>query len=99
MSANRKAPTTAAGPDHGATHEHLNVLYTAHQVHTLAQIVLQQITGSRSSAAPWAMSAGVACAYAGPGNGMASQASSPMGMGPGQGVNPAMPPALYYWYP
>lgn len=93
MSANRKAPTTTAGGDHGTnTQEHMNVLYAAHQVHTLAQIVLQQITGNRSGQAPWTMPAGVPGGpYPGAGNGMSPHA-------PGTSY-PAMPPALFYWYP
>jgi hypothetical protein len=45
---NKRATSAAVGSDPGAAQDHMNVLYTAHQVHALAQIVYQKFTGGWS---------------------------------------------------
>ena len=85
--ANKKTSNTGAGGDPAGAQDNLNALYTAHQVHTLAQIVFQQLAGSWSNRVP--------CTA--PAFGMGGMAPNPFFYG--QAFQPAAPPALFYWYP
>ena len=68
------------------TQKQLNELYTAHQVHTLAHLLYQQIAARRSGGQPWT-------------NGIAQPMDgcpgTPGWMGSAQGA----PRPLMYWYP
>jgi len=100
MHANKRT----AGPSvpGGAAPGGENALYTAQKVHTLAQIVFQQLAGSWTNRAPWTGPAGYAVPQqyvVMPGHGVGPAATPrPDSCGPGipQG---APPPALFYWYP
>ncbi len=94
--------TTGAGVWGGAATGGENTLYTAHKVHTLAQIVFQQLAGNWTNRTPWngLNGFGVPQPYpVVPGQGV-SQAASPRpdawGSAMAQG---APPPPLFYWYP
>lgn len=83
------APATgASGAD--AAQSKINELYTAHQVHTLAQLLYRQIVARRSAGPAWT-----------PGNGVGTP--SPMNGRPftsgWTGSHPGMPQPLMYWYP
>jgi len=56
----KKSGTTAQAGGTGAdlTQDKLNELYTAHQVHTLAQLIYQQIAARRGGGQPWTPNAG-----------------------------------------
>lgn len=88
---------TGAPGDAASAQRQMNELYTAHQVHTLAQLLLQQITANRPDPSTWAMSTGTPTA-GGPG-------IRPDGVGaPGYfvqtgGAFPVAPQPILYWYP
>jgi len=90
MTKKSAATEPAGGTGTDMTQEKLNELYTAHQVHTLAQLIYQQIVARKSGGQPWTPS---------PGAGMSSPMngqSSPSGWtGSAQGA----PQPLMYWYP
>lgn len=98
---NKRATSATVGSDPGAAQDHMNVLYTAHQVHALAQIVYQKFTGSWTNQTPWgAPQMGAFHSFAGHGAASAPFTPGTMGtMGCGTAAGPMAPPALYYWYP
>jgi len=104
---NRKNSTVGVATDSSTAQENLNVLYTAHQVHTMAQFVYRHLAGGWRSQAPWAPNAtgsypapfaatGNATAYPMPG---AMQGAMPGVMPGAVPTFQAAPPALFYWYP
>ena len=98
----KKTSNTATTGDPIQTPENnISTLYTAHQVHTLAQILFRQIAVGWQSGAYWFSPAGAglpqsreipAYAMGGPAPNSAPQA-------PGTGMLQGTPPALFYWYP
>lgn len=85
---NRKNTASGVTGDSATTQDNMNLLYTAHQVHTLAQLVYRQMAGGWQGQAPWAAPA----ARAG------FPAAGPMIAGSAATL-PSGPPALFYWYP
>jgi hypothetical protein len=85
--------------DSGTAQENLNVLYTAHQVHTMAQFVYRHLSGAWRNQVPWAphTTAGFAPQInaAVPGTGFALPGTMAGAVPSFQ----AAPPALFYWYP
>ena len=90
MTKKNAATEPGGGTGTDMTQEKLNELYTAHQVHTLAQLIYQQIVARRSGGQPWTPSRGGGMSS--PMNGQ----SSPSGW---TGSAHGAPPPLMYWYP
>ena len=84
-------PTAAGDPSH--TQESMNELYTAHQVHTLANLVFRRLAGGWAPAGGPAAHAGFAAGQAVP-CGPASWTGAPM-----VHVPPGATPGPFYWYP
>ena len=105
MSNRKHTTTTGVATDSATAQENLNVLYTAHQVHTMAQFVYRHLSGAWRGQTPWApnAAAGFPATTFGTSPNM-SGFTLPGGAMPGamQGAVPtfhAAPPALFYWYP
>ena len=81
--------TQTGGTGADQTQDKLNELYTAHQVHTLAQWIFQQIAARRSGGGTWAPNTGTGMPS--PMNGQPFTSGS---TGNAQGV---LQPMLY-WY-
>ena len=100
MSTNRKTSTTAVAGDPTGAQDNPNLLYAAHQVHTLAQIVFQRIASSWPNRAPWTPLAspvfGQPCPM--PAFGAGTTAAPPVASAPGS-LQAAPPQVLFYWYP
>ena len=103
---NRKQPTMGVATDSATTQENLNVLYTAHQVHTMAQFVYRHLSGAWRNQGPWSQpGAGFPAQFTGPTASPNFAMPGPMtGSMPGPMAGavptfPAAPPALFYWYP
>jgi hypothetical protein len=82
------APKVESGAD--VTQEKLNELYTAHQVHTLAQMIYQQIAARRSGGPAWGPN---------PGAGIPSPMNGRPFAGGSPGNAQGLPHPLMYWYP
>ena len=101
---NRKQTAMGVSSDSATTQENLNVLYTAHQVHTMAQFVYRHLSGAWRNQNPWSQHAGAGyaapfAAAAAPGAGFGLPGAIP-GLMPGPVPTfQAAPPALFYWYP
>ena len=96
---------TGTGPGTGPdmTQEKLNELYTAHQVHTLAQLIYQQVAARRGGGNPWAQSPGAGMPFPMSGQ-QAPMSGQPFQAGqsnPGGWTANAQgaPQPLIYWYP
>lgn len=99
MYTNKKPANPGVMGDPTSAQDNVSVLYTAHQVHTLAQIIFRQLSSSWPSRAPWTSPAGAAFgqAYALPAFGTGPMAPNPVPWGlPFQA---SAPPAFFYWYP
>lgn len=96
----RKNETTkgSVATDATSPQDRMNEVYTAHQVHTLAHLVYQQLTaGSPPMQPPWAPGAE---------SFVPQQFAGANGQGPGSGwpsagvaASPCAPQPLIYWYP
>lgn len=101
---NRKQATAGVATDSSTAQENLNILYTAHQVHTMAQFVYRHLSGAWRSQTPWAPNAGVGFPTTFGTSANMSGFTMPGGAMPNAmpGAVPtfhAAPPALFYWYP
>ena len=100
---NRKQTTVGAMNDSATAQENLNVLYTAHQVHTMAQVVYRHLSGAWRSQTPWTphATANFPQQFTAAGNGMGFSlpGTMPGAMPGGVPAFQAAPPALFYWYP
>ena len=95
-----KKTETATGPGAAeSAQSKLNELYTAHQVHTLVQMLFQQLASSWSGVRPWIPPTGDGMTPGGPGRPYASpwHGAMPPGQGPGFPLGVSRP--LTYWYP
>ncbi len=81
---------TGQGTGTDMTQEKLNELYTAHQVHTLAQLIYQQVAARRGGGNPWAQTQGT---------GMASPMSGQPNASGWTANAQGAPQPLIYWYP
>jgi hypothetical protein len=84
--------------------QQLGQLYTAHQVHTLAQILMQRLTGyahPHPHHPHHQMMSFVGNPAGMPivGNACTPTWAAPGPNAPGMGFAPGFPPALVYWYP
>ncbi len=104
---NRKHSTVGVATDSSAAQENLNVLYTAHQVHTMAQVVYRHLSGAWRNQTPWTPGAtgnfpstfgapATAPGFTLPGT---MQGAMPGAMPGAVPTFHAAPPALFYWYP
>lgn len=94
----KKTPNPASG-DPNPSQEPIHTLYTAHQVHTLAQILFRQITVGWQSGASWLPPAGAVLPQS---REMPAYAMS--GPAPNSALHPpgllqGTPPTIFYWYP
>lgn len=92
----KKTTNSGISGDPTVAQENLNTLYTAHQVHTLAQMLFQQLAAWQVRG-PWSSPAGAVFAQPLAMPGMAWPAPGPA-YHP-QGFVQGAPQALVYWYP
>jgi hypothetical protein len=87
---NKKRGTTQEKGGADATQDKLNELYTAHQVHTLAQLLFRQLAARANSVGPWTPSAGA--------NPQRQASGGPIPQ-TWAGARQGGPQPLIYWYP
>jgi len=96
----KKSETTTGESDAANAQKKMNELYTAHQVHTLAHLIFQQITAGWSAAQPWAAQAGPTATTPMPGHPQATSWPTGAGMAQHGAASPnGAPQPLMYWYP
>jgi hypothetical protein len=99
MTTNKNESTTRGG-DAASAQSKMNELYTAHQVHTLAHLMFQQIASGWNGAPSWVTSVGAHAAA--PVAGAPNLASWPSAAAVGQHHPPGVttvPQPFMYWYP
>jgi hypothetical protein len=104
---NRKPSNSGMSGEPTNAQDNSNAMYTAHQVHTLANLIYRQMAGSWAGHAGWPAMMTAPMSQPPFASGfpmMPDPTAMGMGMTPGNGSwvgapGYVAPPALFYWYP